>query len=101
LPNEAIASGYLLFERHSFSCNQTQVNGMWFNPPHGFQKHLIVADSVVPETFEKAKRVAPGWDVYQLESEWREWIATKGQPGKPGPAFIAFCRKKYQREGMP
>jgi hypothetical protein len=54
-----------------------------------------------PETFEKAKRVAPGWDVYQLESEWWEWIATKDQPGKPGPAFIAFCRKKYQREGMP
>jgi plasmid replication initiation protein len=54
-----------------------------------------------PETFEKAKRVAPGWDVYQLESEWREWIATKGQPEKPGPAFIAFCRQKYQREGRP
>jgi plasmid replication initiation protein len=56
---------------------------------------------LTPETFEKAKRVAPGWDIYQLESEWREWIATKGKPEKPGPAFIAFCRKKYQREGRP
>jgi plasmid replication initiation protein len=54
-----------------------------------------------PETFEKAKRAAPGWDVYQLESEWREWIAKKGNPEKPGPAFIAFCRKKYQRGGRP
>jgi plasmid replication initiation protein len=54
-----------------------------------------------PETFEKAKRAAPGWDVYQLEREWREWIAKKGNPEKPGPAFIAFCRKKYRREGRP
>jgi hypothetical protein len=26
---------------------QAQVNGARFSPPHGFQKHLIVADSVV------------------------------------------------------
>jgi len=26
-----------------------------------------------PETFEKARATAPGWDVYQLEREWREW----------------------------
>jgi hypothetical protein len=51
--------------------------------------------------FERAKAAAPGWDVYQLESEWREWIATKGKPEKPGPAFIAFCRQKYRREGRP
>jgi plasmid replication initiation protein len=56
---------------------------------------------LTPETFEKAKKVAPGWDVYQLESQWREWIAKKGNPEKPGPAFIAFCRKKYQLEGRP
>jgi hypothetical protein len=49
--------------------------------------------------YEKAKAAAPGWDVYYLEREWREWIAKKGNPEKPGPAFIAFCRKKYQQEG--
>lgn len=51
--------------------------------------------------FERAKAAAPGWDVYHLEQEWREWIATKGQPEKPGSAFIAFCRKKHQRGGIP
>jgi hypothetical protein len=55
-----------------------------------------------PETFIEAKRVAPAWDVYQLESEWGEWIATKKKwPENPGAAFVAFCRKKYQREGRP
>ena len=57
--------------------------------------HLSTSD------YERARKAAPGWDIYSLESEWREWIATKGQPEKPGPAFIAFCRKKYQREGRP
>jgi plasmid replication initiation protein len=54
-----------------------------------------------PETFEKAKRAAPGWDVYYLEREWREWIAGREKPNNPDAAFIAFCRKKYQREGRP
>jgi plasmid replication initiation protein len=56
---------------------------------------------LTPETFEKAKRVAPGRDIYSLESEWREWIEGKEKPKSPDAAFIAFCRKKYQREGMP
>jgi len=49
---------------------------------------------------EWASKAAPGWDIYSLESEWREWIAKKGNPEKPGPAFIAFYRKKYQRKGI-
>jgi plasmid replication initiation protein len=53
------------------------------------------------ETFEKAKRAAPGWDVYYLEIKWREWIAGKEKPNNPDAAFIAFCSKKYQREGRP
>jgi plasmid replication initiation protein len=54
-----------------------------------------------PEAFEKAKRAAPGWDVYHLEREWRDWITGKEKPNNPDAAFIAFCRKKYQREGRP
>jgi hypothetical protein len=56
---------------------------------------------LMPGSFEKAKRAAPGWDVYHLEREWREWIANKEKPKNPDAAFIAFCRKKYQREGKP
>lgn len=49
-------------------------------------------------TYEKAKKAAPGWDVYELERQWREWIAKKGSPQNSDAAFIAFCRKKVQRE---
>jgi len=48
-------------------------------------------------TFEKAKQAAPGFDVYYLEQEWREWIAKKGErPEHPDAAFIGFCRRKAQ-----
>ncbi len=45
-------------------------------------------------TYEKAKAVAPGWDVYVLEQQWREWIEKKGTPKRPDGAFIGFCKKK-------
>ena len=48
-------------------------------------------------TYEMARRAAPGWDIYELERQWREWIAKKGLPKKPDAAFIAFCRKKAER----
>ena len=48
-------------------------------------------------TYEKAKHVAPGLDVYALEQEWRNWIAKKGeQPKNPDAAFVGFCRRKVQ-----
>jgi hypothetical protein len=50
------------------------------------------------QTYEMAKKAAPKWDVYELEWQWREWIAKKGTPQKPDAAFIAFCRKKAARE---
>ena len=54
-----------------------------------------------PETFTKAKAAAPGWDVYHLEQEWREWSAKKELPKRPDAAFVAFCRRRFQRQGQP
>ena len=46
-------------------------------------------------TYEKARLAAPGFDVYALEQDWREWIAKKGeQPKNPDSAFLGFCRRK-------
>jgi len=54
-----------------------------------------------PETFTKARAAAPGWDVYHLEREWREWIAKKEPTKRPDAAFVAFCRKRFQTQGQP
>lgn len=51
--------------------------------------------------YEDAKRSAPTYDVYELERQWREWIADKPPPEKPGRAFVAFCAKKYIRRPNP
>ena len=57
-----------------------------------------------PDTFEAARRAAPGWDVYVIEREWREWVVSlldQGMepPRNPDNAFIGFCRKWAARQG--
>ena len=49
------------------------------------------------DTYEKARAEAPGWDVYALEQEWRDWITEA--PRDPDRAFLGFCRKWYERRG--
>jgi plasmid replication initiation protein len=53
------------------------------------------------QTYENAKRVAPGWDIYLLEREWQEWSAGKGVPLNPDAAFIGFCKQRFRRQGRP
>ncbi len=52
-----------------------------------------------PDTYNDARIVAPGWDVYLLEKEWRDWMSET--PRDPDAAFIGFCRKWYERRGPP
>ena len=51
------------------------------------------------ETIEEARAAAPGWDIYNLEQEWRGWITEP--PRNADAAFIGFCRKWYERRGAP
>lgn len=50
-----------------------------------------------PGTYEDARKAAPGWDVYVLEQEWREWMTEA--PRNPDGAFVGFCRKVFERRG--
>ena len=52
-----------------------------------------------PETYQEARQAARGWDIYQLEREWREWMTEP--PRDADAAFIGFCRKVFERRGMP
>ena len=56
-----------------------------------------------PEAFHNAKLVAPGYDVYVLEQDWRDWWVQSGMPdlGSPGKAFVGFCRSRFQRNPNP
>lgn len=51
------------------------------------------------EGYHDARTVAPGWDVYYLEQEWREWITEP--PRDVDAAFVGFCRKWFEKRGSP
>lgn len=55
------------------------------------------------EAYHDARLVAPTYDVYYLEQEWRDWWVESGMPelGFPGKAFVAFCKSRYQRKPNP
>ena len=59
---------------------------------------------IVLKTFayENAKKAAPGYDIYALEADWREWVAKsgKGFPENPEAAFIGFCRRKAKERPL-
>lgn len=59
------------------------------------------APLLMTDTYERAKAVAPGWDVYALERDWRDWFTGKETPTHPDRAFVAFCRQKHLRHRRP
>lgn len=65
-------------------------------PPPGVPVDVPPLDS---ETYHAARSVAPGWDVYALERQWREWISEP--PRSPDAAFLGFCRKWATKRGRP
>ncbi|NCC27559.1 MAG: plasmid replication initiator [Gammaproteobacteria bacterium] len=50
-----------------------------------------------PDTYERAKACAPGWDVYYIEAEWRDWLTEP--PRDADAAFLGFCKKWYEKRG--
>lgn len=47
------------------------------------------------DTHEIARKLAPGWDIYGLENEWRRWVLDKAINVKdPDKHFLAFCKTR-------
>jgi len=46
-----------------------------------------------PETIEAARAMAPGWDIYALEAEWRAFAA-KSPPRSPDAAFLGWVKAR-------
>lgn len=50
----------------------------------------------------EAKAVAPGWDTYYLEDEWRRWLGENEiEPNFPAKHFVKFCRSWFEKRGRP
>lgn len=51
------------------------------------------------EAYKSGRQAAPGWDIYLLEREWREWAAEP--PKNADAAFVGFCAKWFEKRGYP
>ena len=67
---------------------------------HGFTRsqsamHFGLPETPSPALLEKARRAAPGFDVYTLYQEWREFTAKQSEPPRSlDAAFLGFCKKR-------
>lgn len=54
------------------------------------------APQLTPEVLEEARALAPGWDVYALEADWRRYWAASGRPrlGSARRAFLGYVRTR-------
>lgn len=57
----------------------------------------VTAPPLDPESYHEARLAAPGWDVYEIEREWREWMTEP--PRNPDAAFLGFCAKWAAKRG--
>jgi len=57
---------------------------------HLFDVHLKTT------TYEQAKTMAPGWDIYALAAEWKAWASQQKDwpPKNLDAAFLGFCKKR-------
>ena len=60
---------------------------------------LALVANLRADTYDEARAAAPGWDVYYLEKEWRDWIVEP--PRDADAAFVGFCRKWFEKRGHP
>lgn len=57
--------------------------------------------TIAPETFDAARKVAPGYDIHFLHAEWQAYAADQGMPVKhPDKAFIGFCKARHTRNPL-
>lgn len=69
------------------------------NSSQSVETSEFTVPSLNPETYDHARRIAIGWDIYHIEQEWRSWITEI--PRNPDAAFIGFCQKWVERRGAP
>lgn len=74
-----------------------------FSPPLAPPSSSSGANSfLLPTTaYEQARKVAPNYDIYELERQWKEWMKGKPIPKNPAGAFVNFCKSKATKRPNP
>lgn len=62
-----------------------------------FETSVMIPHDPSPTLLEKAKRAAPGMDIYFLYQEWRNFALQRQEPPKSiDAAFLGFCKKRMK-----
>jgi len=82
---------------------------VWIRPKETFRKHLngkqppapaVVQIVLKPQTIENARKFAGGWDLYMIESEWRQMLGERGSlPDKPDGSFVQYVKWFVETHG--
>jgi plasmid replication initiation protein len=69
----------------------------WKDKPSDPERKLPALDT---ETYDKAKKLAPQFDVYGLEQEFRTWWEKSNRPvpNDLEQAFLGFCKKRANQD---
>ena len=69
----------------------------WKDKPNDPERQLPALDT---ETYDKAKKIAPLFDIYGLEQEFRAWWEKSGKPipNNLEKAFLGFCRQRATKD---
>jgi plasmid replication initiation protein len=55
-----------------------------------------------PDVYHDARQIAPGWDVREIERQWRDWLGSKSEaPRSPERSFLGFCKTWQNKRGRP
>ena len=53
-------------------------------------------------TYERVRKLIPRYDVYELESQWRDFnVGRESEIKNPDAAFVAFCKIHAERNPIP
>lgn len=69
------------------------------------QRATLIEDDGPPlsgDAIERARELAPGWDIYALEAEWRAFWVRSGRPRlrSADRAFLGFLNTKLGRDSL-
>ena len=75
-----------------------QNKGTWWKDSTADSERVLPPFSTT--TYEKAKEIAPQFDVYSLEHEYREWWfnSNKAAPNDLEKAFLGFCKQRSSKD---
>jgi plasmid replication initiation protein len=85
---------HLVFEEECDMVLFTNRDGKWLERPLPSDGETLPA---LPEdAYDEGRAAAPGYDIYALETEWRQFWVSSGKPAlnSPAAAFVGFCRHR-------